>query len=219
MRKIMANRSYLYSSNLIPSKTVLKSERKLIGLSEWPANIPLVYRVLMSGNPHVCATSIWKNADDIAIVSDYASGVERLKQFLARIHLPQAQPYIDEALAFLEYKDNVQPYLVLECGEIFDISDEPMEDQNEALLKDIKNLEPEMTMALEDLHILADPSSEILSSMARLTKFFSKKPAPLSPTDLQAQENKLLTAICQLGLGEWNNLLYFDFSDDGKGVK
>jgi hypothetical protein len=215
----MANRSYLYSSNLIPSKTVLKSERKLIGLSEWPVIIPLVYRILMSGNPHVCATSIWDNAEEIAIVSDYAIGLERLKQFFQRINLPQAQLYINEALAFLERQDNMQRYLVLESGEIFCFSDEPMEDQNEALLKDIQSLETEITMALEDLHILANPSSEILSSLGKLSKLFSKKPAPWTPSQLQEHENKLLKAIFQLGLGEWSNLLYFDFSNDGKAAE
>jgi hypothetical protein len=218
----MANRSYLYSSNLIPNTNVLKSERRLVGLSEWPNNIPLIYRVLMSGNPRVCTTSIWDNDEDIAIVSDYAPGLERLKQFLKRINLPQAQPYIDEALAFLEHKDNAQDYLVLECGEIFNFNDEPMEDQNKALLKDIQDLEHEMTIALEDLHILANPASEILSSMGKLAKLFRKKPAPLTPiapADLQEQENKLLTAIFQLGLGEWNNLLYYDFSNDGEDGK
>ena len=214
----MANRSYLYSSNLIPSRKVAKPERKLIGLSEWPNFIPLVYRVLMSGNPHVCATSIWDNAEEIAIVSDYAPGVDRLKQFFKRIILPQAQPCIDEALAFLERKDNVQAYIVLECGEIFDFNDEPMEDQNEALLKDIKDLELEMTVALDDLHILASPASEKLSSLGTLAKFFSKKPAPLTPSELQEQENKLLNAITGLGLGGWSNILYFDFSDDGKAA-
>jgi hypothetical protein len=212
----MANRSYLYSSNLIPSKSALKSERKLIGLSEWPTIIPLVYRVLMSGNPHVCATSIWENAEEIAIVSDYALGVERLKQFFKRINIPQAQSYIEEALHFLQHSDNVQPYIVLESGEIYCFSDEPMEDQNEALLKDIQDLETEMTVALEDLLILANPVSEKLSSMGTLAKFFSKKPATLTASDLQKQENKLLHAIFGLGLGEWSNVLYFDFSDDGK---
>jgi hypothetical protein len=207
----MANRSYLYSSNLIPSKSVAKSEHKLVGLSEWPNGIPLVYRILMSGNPHVCRTSIWDSGDEIALVSDYAAGLDRLKQFFQQINLSQAQPYIDEALQFLQKSENMQPYFVLECGEIYCLTEEPMQEQNIAVLHDIQDLSHETTVVLEDLHILANPASEKLSSLASLAKFFGRKPAEVNQ---QEQENKLLNAIFQLGLGEWNNLLYFNFSND-----
>jgi hypothetical protein len=56
----MANRSYLYSTNIIPSSNnKSKEEPKLIGISEWNYAIPIVFQLLVSGKPIACL--LWSN--------------------------------------------------------------------------------------------------------------------------------------------------------------
>lgn len=68
--------------------------------------------------------------DDIALMADYAPGVERLKEFLNKIDLPTARPLVEEALQFLADECSINKYFVLECGEIFGMDDEPIQEQN-----------------------------------------------------------------------------------------
>jgi hypothetical protein len=75
----MANRSYLYATNTVPGIDVIQSKRQIIGISEWNYDVPVVYKLLLSGNPRLCKSSIWDVPDLIAIVGDYSLGLERLK--------------------------------------------------------------------------------------------------------------------------------------------
>lgn len=119
----MANRSYLYSTNIVPGPDAEAQGRKLIGISEYNYDIPIVFKLLLSGNPRTCPSSIWDCNDDIALLGDYDAGLANLEAFLAQIQTPAAQPLIAEALEFLRKPENHNPYFVLECGEIFEMSD------------------------------------------------------------------------------------------------
>jgi len=201
----VANRSYLYSTNLIPGSDFKKEEREFIGISEWNYDIPIVFKLLLSGNPIACKSSIWEMPDNIALVGDYEKGVERLKNFLAQISLPEAQPLIREALEFLALNENRKRYFVLECGEIFDMGNEPIPEQNLQLLENINSIEAEIEVALRTLVPL--PAEEP-KSQGLLAKLFGKKPAPTSP------KADPLMPVYELGLGNWSNILYFDFSNN-----
>ena len=77
--------------------------------------------------------------------------MRNLEAFLARITLPEAQPLVDEARAFLNDPAHRRRYFILECGELYDMSDEPFEEQNQEVLEDLLDLDDEMEEALASL--------------------------------------------------------------------
>ncbi|MBQ1762738.1 MAG: hypothetical protein IIZ92_07545 [Aquincola sp.] len=88
----MANRSYLYASDVIPGQPDAEGG-KLVGLSEWRYDIPLVFKLLASGRPRLCPSLVWSGYDDVAVVGDYEASLAALDAFLA--HLPHAAPAAD----------------------------------------------------------------------------------------------------------------------------
>ncbi|MGE8498193.1 MAG: hypothetical protein ACN6O6_11860 [Pseudomonas sp.] len=200
----MANRSYLYSTNVLPGPNAKASGRKLIGISEWNYDIPLVFKLLLSGNPQVCPSSIWDQGEDIALIGDYATGVRNLDAFLSTISLPAAQPLIAEARAFLNQPENQNLYVVLECGEIFDMNDTPLFEQNLALLEELRDLQPRMAAAQQSL---LPPPAEPAKPVGLLDRLLGRKPEPAQQPAVDLQ------AVYALGLGNWSNVLYFDFTE------
>lgn len=199
----MANRSYLYATNMLPGNDAKQTKRQVVGVSEWNYGIPIVYKLLLTGNPRTCKSSIWEMPDDIAIVGDYSPGVQRLKEFLRRIRLPAAQALIDEAVVFLEREESRKEHFLLECGEIFAMAGEPLKEQNSALLQQIRNLDVEIERALSDLPHPAGTGMEPdgLSSANRGDegRHYEAGVDPLRP-------------IRRLGLGYWSNVLFYDLS-------
>ena len=59
----MANRSYLYSLSNRPTSYADRPET-ISGLSEWPYDVPFIYRLLMSGDPQLCASLVSDGLDD-----------------------------------------------------------------------------------------------------------------------------------------------------------
>jgi hypothetical protein len=137
--------------------------------------------------------------------ADYASGVERLKQFLRKIDFPEARPLVEEALQFLAHECSINKYFVLECGEIFDMNDEPIQDQNAQLLDEIMSLDEEIEQALASLE--TKPVEEEPKPVRWLAKLFGVKPPPV----VESHDDPL-QPVYDLGLGNWSNILYFDFS-------
>ncbi|MBN9421332.1 MAG: hypothetical protein BGO63_19145 [Candidatus Accumulibacter sp. 66-26] len=200
----MANRSYLYSTNVIPGPNAKANGRKLIGISEWNYDIPIIFKLLLSGNPKTCLSSIWNNPEEIALIGDYSSGVKNLEGFLSQIDLPEAQDLIAEAIEFLNKPGNQNQYFVLECGEIFDMGDTPLLEQNLVLLEEVKNLQPEVEQALQSL---VPPPVVPPKPVGFFSKLFGRTPEPPSPA------HDLMKPIYHLGLGNWSNILYFDFTN------
>lgn len=201
----MANRSYLYSTNVIPESNAKANGRKLIGIAEWNSDIPIVFKILMSGNPKTCPSSIWEEEDhqETALIGDYVTGLKNLENFLSKIDLPSANELIAETFNFLNKAENQNQYLVLECGEIFCMNEKLHFEQNLELLEQIKNLHPEIEQALQSLMPPPKPSTQSLGFFARL---FGRNPKPSN------LERDTMQAIYGLGLGNWSNVLYFDFS-------
>ena len=205
----MANRSYLYSTNIIPEPNQNESSRVLTGISEYNYDIPIVFKILLSGNPQACTSVIWDNPEKIALIGDYASGVQNLEAFLAKIALPEAQAPIAEALEFLKDPKNQSQYFILECGEIFEMSETPVEVQNLSLLNQVQNLQPEIAAAYQSLLSPVPVASEQPKPIGFLAKLFGRRPT--SPKALPVNHSE--QAIYDLGLGLWSNILYFDFSE------
>lgn len=85
----MANRSYLYSLSNRPASYADRPET-ICGLSEWPYAVPFSYRLLMSGDPQLCASLIADGLEDDepqrptrlhAISSRFEPGLARVKRF------------------------------------------------------------------------------------------------------------------------------------------
>lgn len=81
----MANRAYLYSLSNQPASYEDRPET-ISGLSEWNYDIPFIYRLLMSGDPQLCASLITDGLDGTqaalhAISSPFEPGFKRVKRF------------------------------------------------------------------------------------------------------------------------------------------
>ena len=94
---------------------------KLVGVSEWNYDIPIAYKLLVTCNPQVCRSSIWKFDEDIAIAGEYEGGVHRLMSFLDQLPRSLIQPLQDEARESLMSPENRRRFFILECGEIFEM--------------------------------------------------------------------------------------------------
>ncbi|MGI9576524.1 hypothetical protein ACRYJU_20760 [Alloalcanivorax xenomutans] len=192
----MANRSYLYATDRVPARTPDQPKPVVRGLSEWGYAIPLSYRLLVSADTVICPSMIWELDDDVALAGDYDKGVRRLCDFLARIDWPEAAELVQEAEAFLNAPENRADHIVLECGEIFDLDETPLAQQNRDLFGSLADLDQEMERTLRHLNQVKPSAPGPLARMLNL------QPAnPLAP-------------LHELGLGNWSNVLYFDFSED-----
>jgi hypothetical protein len=123
----MANRSYLYTLDKIPTKG--KANPKPIrSLGEWGWDIPLSHKILASEKPRRCQSAIWKD-HEIGIVADFHAGRDRLLALLEVLGKAKPKNPANFTLALkdtakvLKSKKYVGKYTLLECGEIFDMMD------------------------------------------------------------------------------------------------
>lgn len=102
----MANRSYLYSLANRPASYADRPET-ISGLSEWAYDVPFMYRVLMSGEPQLCASLVsdgfnGEEADSKtplhAIGSRFDPGFARVQRF-ADIVRASATPAVSAVAA------------------------------------------------------------------------------------------------------------------------
>jgi nucleoid DNA-binding protein len=180
----MANRSYLYSIDDLPSAD--RTSRNVIGLSEWASTIPLVNKLMVSGNPQLCRSMIWKNDQPIAIVGNYDLGLQLVSKFLADPHGKWSKSEAQVAIDFLSDAKNRQQFALLECGEIFGLRGSDLASKAEALLKEIKDID-----------------NTIAKFWADNTRNLDKQISP------DAQQRSFADLV---GLGNWSNILYFDLS-------
>lgn len=103
----MANRSYLYSLSNRPTHFTDRPET-ISGLSEWPYAVPFMYRLLMSGDPQLCASLISDGLEDEepdqrtrlpAISSTFEPGLARVKRFAEIVRTALATPAAAPAAA------------------------------------------------------------------------------------------------------------------------
>lgn len=118
----MANRSYLYATDTIPTKG---QPNPSYGLAEYNWDIPVVFKLMMANEPRRTASAIWNH--DIGIIADRRGAVDRVEAFAAL--LIDGHPHADELKAQLEEMREVlrktppTKYLLLEVGEIVDLMD------------------------------------------------------------------------------------------------
>ncbi len=188
----MANRSYLYSANTLPESPEWSAQKALHGISEYKYDIPLVFKILLTGNPAAYRSSIWETAEKIAIAGDYSRGLANLTKYLNRISDPAARPLVDEAIQFLSAPTHSRKRFILECGEIFDLTEGSLTEKNSALLAEIQEISANIDYLPTPQ--LANAQTGFLSKLFKV-----KAPDPLLP-------------YYEIGLGSWSEILYFDFS-------
>lgn len=116
----MANRSYLYTVDAVPG--FAPSPGRIEDLSEWNWQVPIVHRVLLTGSPRLCHSTIWESPV-LAIAGDYDTGVANLERFFAA--LPQTEEVranTAQALEVLKNPARRRNHLLLEVGEIVALS-------------------------------------------------------------------------------------------------
>ena len=74
----MANRSYLYTSEHLPGSPESEKDRDLHSIAEWNYDIPLVFKLLLTGNPIAVESSIWEVSEKIAVAGEFESGLKAL---------------------------------------------------------------------------------------------------------------------------------------------
>ncbi|WFR73716.1 hypothetical protein P9209_09120 [Prescottella defluvii] len=189
----MANRSYLYTTSFAPDADATRTPTdRVAGISEWAYAVPLVFRILVSGDPRPCRSLIWSDVPDaMAISGRCGPGIARLEQFLARIDHPALGSLADDAIAFLHAHTEPDGYFVLECAEIFAMDDAPLGEQNTREIERLGKIDTEIEAALADL-------------------------APAKPNFWQRifkpTQESLEDPLRELGLGYWSDVLYFDLS-------
>lgn len=194
----MANRSYLYTTDHLPGSAEWAVKKDLRGIAEWRYDIPLVFRILLSGKPVVVRSSIWDTPQLIAIAGEARTGLDRLLKYIDLLPEP-AKDLVAEAREFFAKPENVRKYFILEGGEIFELSDRDLAAQNLALVSKIGSI-------TDDISKLCVPPPA--GAAATLRTFFRGivtqllKVPPASP----------LEPYFDIGLGSWTNVLYFDFA-------
>jgi hypothetical protein len=192
----MANRCYLYSTNYVPGSEAT-GDRRAVGISEFGYNIPIAFKVLVSGNPRACPLLIFEGADPIAVVGDYDVGVARLWQFLDRVPHSAVASLKEEAQEFLDSEENRNPYVILEPREVLAMSAESLPEEINKLLAELADLEPQVARAIAEIEARMWEETHPPGFFASL--FGARTPVR------KEDSNDL---VYRLGLGYWTNILF-----------
>lgn len=131
----MANRCQLFS-------LVKQPKQKIQNLSEWNWTIPIVYKVLLSGNPEAVKSLFWQYDQPIAIRSDFGVGYEFLLRFLEVVGEMEGLQKREAWRQEIEYTktflcERKGDYFFFEPGEILELKNQLYEKQVEEMIQDI----------------------------------------------------------------------------------
>jgi len=215
----MANRSYLYSLSNRPTSYADRPET-ISGLSEWPYAVPFSYRVLLSGDPRLCASLVSDGFDNYtperktklhAISGEFDTGFARLRKFSAAVRAGSGgsaglHAGLDEAEKFLDtHRDR---YVLLETVEL----DVMTEDSEAGLLA---RIEEELELCRQAGAAVDALPDDPAAAGALLAKAVSQKSeAPLDAfhglvLDDDFDNTRDDKTEYPLGLSWWTDILYF----------
>jgi len=193
----VANRSYLYTTDHLPESSEWEANKNLHSISEWGYDIPLVFKLLLTGNPLAVKSSIWGVSEKIALAGEFQIGLGVLEEYFARLPA-EAEPLINEARSFLSKISNQRKYFILECGEIFDMEEGSLYEKNLSLIEEINELKSNIS----NINVPKVINVE-LPKRGLLDRLLGKK-------QVQPKSDSL-KPFYPLGLGNWSNVLYFQF--------
>ena len=155
----MANRSYLYSIDFDRTKGERKDGEKIFGLSEYSYSIPLSYKILVSQDSKISNSINWDYEHPIAIQGSFEKGKLKLLDFLEKLQgknifdKTELNKQINETKDFLN--NHQLQNIILECGEIYEMGDGEIEDQNKNLFEeDILKIESQENEYFNDFKIM-----------------------------------------------------------------
>ncbi len=127
MFAIMANRSYLYSADSLPSEEDIPKPVRCISEHNW--SIPLAHKLLVGRETAVVPSMIWNPR--IGIAADFAGGAELLGDLLQVVGQGIADrdfaACVDKTMAHLEKQRG--KFFLLETGEIVSLGGDDPEDE------------------------------------------------------------------------------------------
>ena len=153
----MANRSYLYSLDFDINKEKRNEDKKVCGLSEWPYDVPLAYKILLSQESKLSKSIIWETDEKIAIIGDFYKGREKLFSFLdelLKMNLLDKNELENQILETKEYLNNPKhenKYIILECEEIFEMNEDELENQNKILYEEVLKIDGTINNFIEEI--------------------------------------------------------------------
>ncbi|TCI93628.1 DUF7822 domain-containing protein [Tenacibaculum sp. M341] len=222
----MANRSYLYAIDFDRTKGERKENEKILGLSEYPYSIPLSYKILVSQDSKISNSINWDYEYPIAIQGDFEKGKQRLFDFLNKLQSEnlfdkkELEKQIDETKDFLN--NHQLQNIILECGEIYEMNDEELEDQNKELFeKDILNIESQMNEYLNGFRSMNKTIETLNNEISGLSKskgFLSRIFSSDNSEKVQELEKKIKNIEQEkwnmLGVNYWSDILYYHFENE-----
>lgn len=120
---VMANRSYLYSADSMPSEAEIPQRIRCISEHNW--DVPLAHKLLVGRGTTVVPSMIWN--PPIGIAADYAGGAALLRDLLRAVGKgleddAEFAECVARTTAHLEKQQ--AEYFVLETGEIVSMTDD-----------------------------------------------------------------------------------------------
>ncbi|MBJ2174816.1 hypothetical protein JBL43_11250 [Aureibaculum sp. A20] len=224
----MANRSYLYSLNYNQGKLEKTTQKNICGVSESEYYIPLAYKILISEDVQMCNSIIWDNKQMIALTGNLEKGKSKLFDFLETL---KTKRLFDESVLNKKIEEarnslsGTQHYGLLEAGEIYDMEDDDIYDQNIRLYSNIKNIDVEITSfykAVLEIEEKLTSQKNYLKNLKDnndfvgriLVKLFSKKKVPVKD-NIRKLENNIAYYQQEkwnlLGIDQWKDHLYYNF--------
>ena len=219
----MANRCYLYNIDFNPSDRKKTSEDSILSVSESSYEIPISYKILLSGNPISSDSAIWDYDYPIAILGEFKKGKEALLEFLDKLNATNLfeKDYIQTQRAktkeFLEGNSFNLRYFIMEAAELYEMGNEPMEEQNRVILNEAHNIEDTIDQFILKIKQLNTEINQLqFKKDQTTTSFLFKKVKPaLSDKErsiLQKEiENKNIQKRALLGIEDWSTVLYYQF--------
>ncbi|MGW6535571.1 DUF7822 domain-containing protein [Streptomyces sp. NPDC055051] len=131
----MANRSYLYSADSMPTEAGIPQRIRCISEHNW--DIPLAHKLMVGRGTTVVPSMIWN--PPIGIAADYAQGAALLRDLLREVGKgleddAEFAECVDRTTAHLEKQQ--AEYFVLETGEIVSMTDDDPADSVRRLAAD-----------------------------------------------------------------------------------
>ncbi len=211
----MANRSYLYTISF--DRTIRKRENldKVVGLSEFEYAIPLAYKLMVSQNSKLSNSFVWEYEKPIAILGDFKKGREKLFSFLEDLKAKnlfdenELESKIENAKEFLNAPEKNLQFSMLECGEIYEMEYDPLEEKNKELFDVIMETENMIADFYTAVHSI---ENQLIQLKAKLSDVKSKEfSAVLIDSNKDEIEGLEKEKWDLLGIDHWSDVLYYDF--------
>ena len=222
----MANRSYLYNIDFNTFERPKTDEDIILSVSEYAYEIPLVYKILVSIIPASTKSILWDYEHPIAISGDAANGRWRLFRFLDRLKgmdlydMSFLTEEIEKTKQFFTDSKFKSNYFQLECGELYEMSDKPLEKQNQNLLKEMVEIDKTIDAFVKKVKAInfeIDALQFQYEAMTKKTWFRKSRPVLSNSKRIEIQktiENKKLLKRSLLGIDNWSSVLYFQFDQN-----